>query len=84
MIDAGDIRAVRGSRVEITIVPTQDVDDASLVLNGRESRAMTRGDEGSWTSEMHVQEEGQYRIDLPYGDDRRRGRAGSQEHAISS
>ncbi len=71
VIDAGDIRAVRGSRVEITIVPTQDVDDASLVLNGRESRAMTRGDEGSWTSEMHIQEEGQYRIDLPYGDDTR-------------
>jgi hypothetical protein len=71
VIDAGDIRAVRGSRVEITIVPTQDVDAASVVLNGRESRSMTKREDGRWTSEMHIDEEGQYRIDLPYGDDTR-------------
>ncbi len=69
VVDAGDISSVRGSRVAITIIPSQNVAKASLVLNGRETLAMTKNDDGSWTTELTIDEEGQYRIELPYGDD---------------
>jgi hypothetical protein len=69
VIDAGDISTVRGSRVTIDIVPSQDVADASLVLNGREKRPLVKNEDGGWTTELAIEEEGQYRIDLPYGDD---------------
>ena len=69
VIDAGDISAVRGSRVTIDIVPSQDVADASLILNGREKRPLVKNEDGGWTTELAIEEEGQYRIDLPYGDD---------------
>ena len=68
IVDAGDISSVRGSRVAITIIPSQDVAKANLVLNGREKHAMTKNDDGSWTTELTIDEEGQYRIELPYGD----------------
>ncbi len=67
-IDAGDIRAVRGSRVAVTIVPSEDVANASLVLDGSDALPMSRNEDGSWSAELSVDDEGQYRIDLPYGD----------------
>ena len=69
VIDAGDISAVRGSRVEITIVPSRDVANATLVLDGRESLPMEATENGAWTTELAIDAQGQYRIDLPYGDD---------------
>jgi hypothetical protein len=68
VIDTGDISAVRGSRVSITIVPSQNVANASLVLDGRETLPMAKNEDGNWTTELAINEEGQYRIDLPYGD----------------
>ena len=68
VIDAGDISAVRGSRVSIAIVPSQNVASASLVLDGRETLPMVKNEDGNWTTELAINEEGQYRIDLPYGD----------------
>jgi hypothetical protein len=68
VVDGGDISAVRGSRVVVTVVPSQGVSDASLVLNGRESLPMAQNEDGNWTAALAIDEEGQYRIDLPYGD----------------
>ncbi len=69
VFDAGDISAVRGSRVAVTVIPSQDVNNATFVLDGREMFPMERLDDGSWRTELTIKKEGQYRIDLPYGDD---------------
>ena len=69
VVDGGDIRAIRGSRVAVTVVPSEDVDNATLVLGGHEARPMQRGEDGSWRTELAIDEEGHYRIDLPYGGD---------------
>ncbi len=69
VIDAGDISAVRGSRVEITIAPSRNVANATLVLDGHESLPMAATENGAWTIELAIDAQGQYRIDLPYGDD---------------
>jgi len=66
--DAGDISAVRGSRVDITIVASESVADATLVRDSRESLPMEQNEDGSWTTTLIIDEEGQYRIDLPYGE----------------
>jgi hypothetical protein len=68
VIDAGDISAVRGSRVAVTIVPSQDVANASLVVDGSVTRPMTKNEDGSWSTEIAISDDGQYRIDLPYGE----------------
>jgi hypothetical protein len=67
--DDGDISAVRGSRVAVTIVPDQDVGNATLVRDGDQKLPMTRNEDGTWSTELAIDEEGHYRIDLPYGDD---------------
>ena len=69
VIDGGDIRAVHGSRVEVTAIPSQDVPGASLVLDGRERVPLSATGEGGWSTSLEVNEEGHYRIDLAYGDE---------------
>lgn len=69
VIDGGDIRAVHGSRVEVTAVPSQDVPGASLVLDGRERVPLSATGEGGWSTSLAVNEEGHYRIELAYGDE---------------
>jgi hypothetical protein len=69
VVDEGDISTVRGSRVAVTIVPDQDVANATLVRNGRESIPMMQNADGTWSTELAIDDEGQYRIDLPYGGD---------------
>jgi hypothetical protein len=68
VVDGGDISAVRGSRVAVTIVPSQDVASARLVLDGSDALPMMKNADGSWSAELAVNDEGQYRIDLPYAD----------------
>jgi len=68
VVDGGDISAVRGSRIVVTAVPSKEVGNASLVIDGRETLPMDRNEDGSWSTELAIDEEGQYRIDLPYGD----------------
>jgi hypothetical protein len=68
VVDGGDIRAVGGSRVVVTVVPSQDVGSADLVLDGHQTLPMARNEDGSWRTEIAIHEEGQYRVDLPYGD----------------
>ena len=71
VVDQGDISAVRGSRVAITITPDQSVADATLVRDGDEPLSMIGNEDGTFTTELDIDEEGHYRIDLPYGDDTR-------------
>jgi hypothetical protein len=68
VVDGGDIRSVRGSRVTVTVVASQDVANASLMLEGRDTLPMEKNEDGSWSTELAIEEDGQYRIDLPYGD----------------
>ena len=68
VVDGGDISAVGGSRVVVNVVPSEEVGSASLVLDGRETLPMDNNGDGTWSAEIAISEEGQYRIDLPYGD----------------
>jgi hypothetical protein len=68
VVDGGDISAVRGSRIVITAATDTNVGNASLVLGGRETLPMDKNADGNWSAELTISEEGQYRIDLPYGD----------------
>jgi hypothetical protein len=69
VVDDGDISAVRGSRVAVTVLPDQNVANATLVRDGDEPLAMTKNADGTWSTEIAIDEEGHYRIDLPYGAD---------------
>ncbi len=69
VVDEGDISALRGSRVAVTVRPDQKVANATLIRDGDEPIAMTGNPDGTWSAELAVDEEGHYRIELPYGRD---------------
>lgn len=64
----GDIHAVRGTRVDIKVTPSLPVSGGALVVNGRDSRPLLAGPDGTWSASLEVDQTGHYRIDLPYGD----------------
>jgi hypothetical protein len=69
VVDGGDISAVRGTRVDLTITVSRQVSGAALVLDGDRSIPMTSDGEERWSVSLPVEHDGHYRIDLPHGED---------------
>ncbi len=68
VLDGGDINAVRGTRVDISVTPSLPVSAGALVVSGRESRPLIAQPNGSWSASLEIEQPGHYRIDLPHGD----------------
>lgn len=68
VVGGGDISAVRGSRVDISITPSIAVAGGNLVLDGRESRPLDKQADGTLATSLELEREGHYRIDLAYGE----------------
>ena len=62
--DAGDIAAVRGTRVRVLVAPTMPVPAGRIVLDGGESIALAPDSAGWFAGELQVEEEGLYGIEL--------------------
>lgn len=79
--DAGDIRAVRGTRVEVQIKPDRDVEKGQLVVDGNRIVPLTKTPNGEFKATLDLNESGQYRVELQAGDSMT---TASREHTITA
>lgn len=68
VVGGGDISAVRGSRVDISITPSIAVAGGNLVLDGRQPLTLVKRADGTFATSIELERDGHYRIDLAYGD----------------
>ncbi len=68
VVGGGDISAVRGSRVDISITPSIAVAGGNLVLDGREPLTLVKRADGTLATAIELDRDGHYRVDLAYGD----------------
>ena len=62
--DAGDIAAIRGTRVTVEITPTIATAAGRIVLDGRDTIALTPGDSGRLQGTITVSRSGFYKVEL--------------------
>jgi len=79
--DAGDIRAVEGTRVEIRVTPDREVDKGQLVVNGDRIVPLEKNADGEFTASLELRESGQYRVELQSADQMV---PASREHSITA
>ncbi|HSS62802.1 MAG TPA: hypothetical protein VLS27_00065 [Gammaproteobacteria bacterium] len=78
--DGGDIAAVRGTRVEVRVTPSEATSRGRLVLDGDRFVDMIAEENGELRAILEVQDDGRYRVELEAGS---YGMApASAEHAI--
>ncbi len=78
--NGGDIAAVRGTRVEVRITPSQPTSRGRLVIDGERFLNLETGENGELRATLEVRDDGRYRVELEaesYG-----LAAASPEHAI--
>lgn len=64
--DGGAIRAVKGTKVEIRVLPNRPLETGQLVLNGSERIAL-QGSGNELRAEIRLEQDGHYLIELPAG-----------------
>jgi hypothetical protein len=62
--DRGDVAALAGTRVRVTVTPTIPVGAGALVVNDKDTVAMIAGADGRWSADLVVREAGFYRVAL--------------------
>ena len=62
--DGGDIAALRGSQVTLTILPTLAVTAGRLIVDGEEPAPLEPLPDGRLSGALRVQRQGYYRIEL--------------------
>ena len=62
--DSGDIAALRGTRVEVKIVPTTAIPGGALELGDGQRIELVPGEAGAWRGEITVREDDSYRVIL--------------------
>lgn len=77
---SGDLRAVAGTRVTLSVAATGAVETAELVLNDTDRRPMTRTEDGRYEAELMLRERATYTIALT--DDRGKGNKFPEEYLI--
>lgn len=80
--DAGDVAAVRGTRVRVRVRATMPVRAGRLVLEGDSSVVMQRANDSTLAGELVVREDGFYRVELTADDGTKV--AGSVEYVIDA
>jgi hypothetical protein len=78
--ETGDVVALRGTDVRVTVTPTVRVASGRLHVDGVPPQAMTVAPDGTLTASFKVAEEGFYRIELPRSDGSLQ--AGSPDYTI--
>jgi hypothetical protein len=66
--DGGDIAALKGTEVRLSITPTIRVGSGRLLVEGAAPVALTAGDDGTLRGSLVVSKEGFYKIELPAAD----------------
>ena len=66
--DGGDISAVRGTRVEVRVTPSESTAHGQLVMDGERRLALEAGENGELRATIDVQTDGRYRVELQAGD----------------
>ena len=80
--DGGDIAAVRGTRVSVSVRSTMPVRGGRLVFEGDSAVAMKRGDDSTLVGELVVRQDGFYRVELTAEDGTKV--AGSVEYVVDA
>ena len=80
--DGGDIAAVRGTRVRVSVRATMPVRAGRLVFEGDSSVAMQRSNDSTLVGELVVREDGFYRVELTAEDGTKV--AGSVEYVVDA
>jgi hypothetical protein len=80
--DGGDIAAVRGTRVTVSVRATMPVRGGRLVMEGDSAISMTRANDSTLVGELTVRTDGFYRIELTAADGTKV--AGSVEYVIDA
>lgn len=80
--DGGDIAAVRGTRVRVSVRATMPVRAGRLVFEGDSSVTMQRSNDSTLVGELVVREDGFYRVELTAEDGTRV--AGSVEYVVDA
>ncbi|MFC1664149.1 hypothetical protein ACFL17_00790 [Pseudomonadota bacterium] len=62
--DSGDISALRGTRVRVTIQPTISIPGGSLVINDGPKIDLVRSDAGTWSANLLVSNSTDYKVVL--------------------
>ena len=61
---SGDISALRGTRVEVQIIPTIEIPGGVLLLDNGQRIDLVKNDSQGWTGEITVQQNGGYKVAL--------------------
>src|SRR5687768_11060729 len=80
--DGGDIAAVRGTRVRVSVRATMPVKAGRLVLEGDSAVTMQRANDSTLVGELVVREDGFYRVELTSEDGTKV--AGSVEYVVDA
>ncbi len=62
--DGGDVTALRGSRVELTITPSRDVVEGTLVIDDTRSIPLRLNSDSTLAGALEIERDGRYRIAL--------------------
>ncbi len=62
--DGGDVTALRGSRVELTITPSRDVVEGTLVVDDTRSIPLRLNSDSTLAGALEIERDGRYRIAL--------------------
>ncbi len=79
--NAGDIRAVQGTRVELQIKADRDVEKGQLIIDGNRVVPLKKTEDGEFTASLELSNSGQYRVELQAGD---KMTPASREHTITA
>jgi hypothetical protein len=80
--DGGDVAAVRGTRVQVSVRATMPVRGGRMVFEGDSAIAMKRSNDSTLVGELVVREDGFYRVELTAEDGTRV--AGSVEYVVDA